>query len=85
MKQVPYLGPTSIRHHHTKFSRKGPLVPGICVINPLIMCVCWSSLLHLPLKILNCFCVLDKYKLSIMVGQPVCHMFNRITSVVVWK
>ena len=30
MKQVPFVGPTNIRRHLTKFSRRGGLAPGIC-------------------------------------------------------
>jgi hypothetical protein len=30
MKQVPYCGPTNIRHHHKKFSWHINLVPMIC-------------------------------------------------------
>jgi hypothetical protein len=30
MKQVPYFGPTNIRHHHTKFSCRGSVAPMVC-------------------------------------------------------
>jgi hypothetical protein len=30
MKRVPFVGPTNIRRHLTKFSRHGGLAPGIC-------------------------------------------------------
>jgi hypothetical protein len=32
MKQVPYKEPTNIRHHLTKFSHLGDVVPGVCEV-----------------------------------------------------
>ena len=32
MKQVPYWEPINIRHHPTKFSHLGDVVPGVCEV-----------------------------------------------------
>jgi hypothetical protein len=44
IKQVPYRGPTTINHNHTKFSHHGDLTPGICtpltlLLREFIICV----------------------------------------------